>query len=652
MSDDSDDFDELVGRVASDVAAGRHIDWDAISALSLGPSVRQQLEAMRLVEGLRQGLRPADRSPASTPRESHPTLSGPDSSWGSLKLVEVVGAGSFGTVYRALDAALQMQKAVKILHRHVDDAVLREQLTEEGRRLAKINHSNVVRVHGVDVHDGRAGLSMEFIRGETLEQEVKARGTCSVAQAAEVGKAVCQALSAVHKAGFVHRDVKARNIMRERDTGRVVLMDFGAGRGLDDTAAAPSAELAGTAIYMAPEVLLHRQDVSEGSDVYSVGVLLYYLLTLSYPIEGDSIAQLRAAHKARRRTPLIDRRPDLDAAFVKVVEKALAPTRHERYATPGALLNALEAGNVQRPHQWTRRLVSVAVPVLAVCAALAGLGLVNTFYLNTVLGLRDFTSEGPWDWFKWGARANLAPAVIALGTLWMMTLALAGTRLLVGVSSRARRAEQSVAVILRRYHLDDVSVLSSLVLVVTTAIVVGTWWYFSPLVGTLFSVFPDISTTPTGKMALLSPDCFDYQLAYRKGFLASTIACVILWYPVVRLARRRHHLLSRAITISGVAVLAFSLILLDLPYRLLTHDVDFQEVAWNGQSCHLFGSRGDQRLVFCPSLFPRTYVVDASAVTASASPIGADALVLGEAEAKRLKSIFRFLRNPQQCPSN
>src|SRR5262249_20685811 len=154
----------------------------------------------------------------------------PTDSWGRYRLIEEVGSGTFGAVYRAQDSMLDLDVAIKVLHRHFDDEVLKQRLVEEGRALAKVRHNNVVRVIGIEVNDDRAGLSMEFIQGETLESEVRDRGTCSLSQAAEIGKAVCQALAAVHQAGFIHRDVKARNIMRERDTGRIVLMDFGTGR--------------------------------------------------------------------------------------------------------------------------------------------------------------------------------------------------------------------------------------------------------------------------------------------------------------------------------------------------------------------------------------------------------------------------------------
>ena len=228
----------------------------------------------------------------------------------------------------------------------------------------------------------------QFIRGETLETEVRTRGTFSEPQTVEVGKAICQALSAVHRAGFVHRDVKARNIMRERDTGRIVLMDFGTGRELDQELTSGAIGIAGTAIYMAPEVLA-GQPASPCSDVYSVGVLLYYLLTAKYPVEGDSLQELRAAHMVGRRTPLSDRRPDLGGPFVHVLERALAANPQQRHSTPGALFEELERVTVGPRSVWPKYLIIAASALVGTALGLIGLGVVNTRYFNAALGRSD-----------------------------------------------------------------------------------------------------------------------------------------------------------------------------------------------------------------------------------------------------------------------
>src|SRR6185436_10816329 len=124
----------------------------------------------------------------------------------------------------------------------------------EGRALARVRDSHVVNVLGVETHEDQIALCMEFVHGETLEDSLRRHGTLNAREAALVGEDVCRALAAVHLAGFIHRDVKARNVMRER-AGRIVLMDFGTGRDADELRKAGPAGMAGTPLYMAPEVL-------------------------------------------------------------------------------------------------------------------------------------------------------------------------------------------------------------------------------------------------------------------------------------------------------------------------------------------------------------------------------------------------------------
>ena len=618
--------DALVERVANDLAEGRSIDWDAVVACARTDEEREQVESLRLVYGIILEHRSADRSQSDHRNDSPaPDVVQPaqGQQWGRFRLRELVGSGSFGSVFRAFDPDLDREIAIKILHKHVSDSLLKERLLKEGRALAKVRHPNVVSVFGVESYGDSVGLCMEFVRGETLDTEIRTRGTFSRWQTAEVGKAVCQALSAVHRAGFVHRDVKARNIMRERDTGRIVLMDFGTGREVDQELTSGGAGIAGTAIYMAPEVLAGRS-ASPTSDVYSVGVLLYYLLTAAYPVEGGSLEELRSAHMVGLRTPLGDRRPDLETHFIHVVERTLAANPQQRYATPGALLEALDKASAPPRPAWVRYLSIAATTLCAAAVILTALGFVNTIYLNTVLGLSGFTNElvGPYgsgllDWIWWGGRSVAAPVFITLLTIVGLALTLECKRLLMTTSSVARDVEKAVVTLVHRLNLDNVSLLSSATLLMTTSLLMATWWHFSDLLGALV-IYPDVSTVSSEQLALLSPEYFDYHDLYRKAFLFVTIACLVLWYPVVSLAFRKRQPLNHSVIAGGAAVLLLSLLLLDFPYRLLSHAIDFEQVTWQGQHCYLLGHRRDDRLLFCPYLStPRNRIVPSADLTAS-----------------------------------
>jgi len=641
--------DDLVDRVAEDLAAGRTVDWTAAIAAASTPAQRMQLETLRLVHRIAGPELSTDRTaavgdtPPVRPAPVSDTIADAGPTWGRYNLHEAAGSGSYGTVFRASDPTLDLDVAIKVLHRHVDDDQLKERLIREGRALAKIRHQNVVRVIGVEFRGDRVGLCTEFVHGETLENEVRRRGTFSEPEAIEVGKAVCQALAAVHRAGFIHGDVKARNVMRERDTGRIVLMDFGTGREFQKELDSDEGRIAGTAIYMAPEMFVGL-GAAPATDVYSVGVLLYYLLTRAYPVEGHSMTDLRAAHARGLRTPLGDRRPDLSPAFLRVVGRALA-VRSTRQATPAALCEELERC-YNPPPLWLQRLRTGAMIVVPVAAGITGLGFVSTYYLNTVLGRSGFVDEGPVDWFRWGLKGILATVVVSAFTVLAATLIVECLRLVVRVWAPARRIQRSAAALIHRYSLDDVTVLAPVSLLASALALFVTWWYFAPLLGTLMAIFPDIAVTPLEQMTLLSPEYGEYHVAYRAAFLGTTIACVMLWYPTVRLAIRTRQRIPQRLVIGGGIVLGFSLVFLDFPYRLLTHDIDFDEVGWEQRSCHVLGERGDERLIFCGSLpVPRSRVVRADALVPHPVPIDAANAPAGSAAAKRKRSIFKFLLN-------
>lgn len=270
--------------------------------------------------------------------------------WGRFELLDCIGRGAFGSVYRAFDTHLQREVAVKILHQDRPQ----DRLLEEARALARVDHPNVVTVHDAECWDGRVGICMEFIRGKTLDDILATQGPRSAREAAIIGQDLCQALSAVHAAGLIHRDVKAQNVMRE-DGGRLVLMDFGAGMPRAENQVPP--RLTGTPLYIVPEVLAGAEP-SVQSDIYGLGVLLFHLVTGEFPIAGRSYDELRRAHRDGAVRRLRDVAPAVPAWFVRVVERALAPHPQDRYATVGELEKALAQ---KQPWPWAPYLAAAAV---------------------------------------------------------------------------------------------------------------------------------------------------------------------------------------------------------------------------------------------------------------------------------------------------
>src|SRR5688500_5498384 len=274
--------------LAESVADGTRVDWEAAETHATGDEreVIRQLRVLSELAGLHRTLPVIDDASEQPPVLSRGPLARHSGkreggkpeipaigSWGHLALLERLGDGSFGDVYRAWDRQLERDVALKLLRGQAsEDDPRTSRIAIEGRLLARVRHPNVISVHGVAVNDGRVGLWMELVRGATLEQLLQQRGPFSAREAALIGIDLCRALAAIHAAGLIHRDVKAQNVMRE-DGGRIVLMDLGTGResgGPTD----PSADMAGTPLYLAPEIFAGGS-ASVRTDIYGLGVLLY-----------------------------------------------------------------------------------------------------------------------------------------------------------------------------------------------------------------------------------------------------------------------------------------------------------------------------------------------------------------------------------------
>ena len=340
--------EDRLARVAGAIADGTPVDWmlEEGAATPQDKPLLQQLRVVAEIASAAQGWELGD-------------------TWGSLRLVSRLGSGMFGDVFRAHDEHLQRDVALKL----VREPGLASASVAEGRLLAQVRHRSVVDVYGADSIHGCAGIWMELIEGRTLEDLLRERGAWDASAAALAGAELCSALAAVHTTGLVHRDVKAQNVMRESG-GRIVLMDFGVGHAQGPAGRPP----AGTPLYMAPETLA-GESATRRSDLYSVGVLLYHLVTGAYPVKGTTLEELRRAHAARERVFLRDARPDLPDAFVSAVERALQAEPERRYATAGemeqALLETLRAKEPSARRAGSGRRLQAGLGVAALGALLA-----------------------------------------------------------------------------------------------------------------------------------------------------------------------------------------------------------------------------------------------------------------------------------------
>ena len=333
-------------RLAVRVADGGPVDWDEAESSVSDERERRVIRHLRLVESVARIHRSAGGSaacdlPSTGNRDGAADRAPASRSWAHLDLLAELGEGAFGEVYRAWDRRLEREVALKLLKVDRSHAKrLASTVVEEGRVLAKLRHPNVVTVYGAEVHEGRVGLWMEFIRGRSLAQVLQDHGPFGAREAALVGIDLCRALAAVHRAGVVHRDVKSQNVMRE-EGGRILLMDFGAGIETAETVGRER-KISGTPLYIAPETLAGEPS-SQRSDLYALGVLLYHLVTRSFPLEAGSWQELRERHVRGEAKLLRDQRSDLPEPFVRVVERALAQDPQERFATAGQMEQALSA---------------------------------------------------------------------------------------------------------------------------------------------------------------------------------------------------------------------------------------------------------------------------------------------------------------------
>ena len=270
----------------------------------------------------------------------------PGGVWGNFTLARRIGEGGSGEVYLAHDSWLGHDIALKILRARVAE---KAKMLHEARMLVRVRHSHVVTVHGADVHGGRLGFWMDFVDGLTLKEVILRGGPRSAGEATAWGQDLCRALAAVHAAGIVHRDVKAQSVMRQTHDGRLILMDFGAGEQLDGPANGAGA---GTPLYLAPE-LLDGGVATRSSDIYALGVLLFHVVSMRFPLEGATRDELLEAHARGLRVRLEDVRPDLPASFVDVVERAINRNPAVRYASAGEMLAALRACSDTGPLQVT-----------------------------------------------------------------------------------------------------------------------------------------------------------------------------------------------------------------------------------------------------------------------------------------------------------
>ncbi len=259
-----------------------------------------------------------------------------------------LGSGGMATVFLAHDTVLDRPVAVKVLATHLaDDDQFRERFLREARLAAKFVHPNVVQVYDADEDERGPFIVMEYVEGHTLSEELRHRGRLPPAEAVGIGVQVCAALDAAHAAGLVHRDIKPQNILLRPD-GRVKIADFGIARSLAATRHTEIGTVLGTAAYLAPEQA-RGEEVTPAADIYSLGVVLYELLTGRTPFEADTLPELLLKREHGELVPPRDLVPGIPLALERVVMRCLALHPEHRPSSAAALARELEGGSDEPP---------------------------------------------------------------------------------------------------------------------------------------------------------------------------------------------------------------------------------------------------------------------------------------------------------------
>jgi eukaryotic-like serine/threonine-protein kinase len=260
---------------------------------------------------------------------------------GRYRLEEQVGSGGMSSVYRAFDPTLERHVAIKLMHRDISsDADQLERFRREARAVAQLNHPHVVTVIDAGEDDGAPYIVFEYVEGETLKDRIRRLGRLPVAEAVAYAVEIGRALECAHEHMLVHRDVKPQNVLIDPD-GRAKVTDFGIARSLEAQGLTATGRVLGTTDYVSPEQALGHE-VTAQSDIYSLGIVLYEMLTGEAPFQADTQVAVAMKHV---REPLPDvqrRRPEISAALAAVVERATAKETRNRYATVSEMVHDLE----------------------------------------------------------------------------------------------------------------------------------------------------------------------------------------------------------------------------------------------------------------------------------------------------------------------
>jgi serine/threonine protein kinase/tetratricopeptide (TPR) repeat protein len=276
------------------------------------------------------------------------------------QIIEELGKGGMGKVYRVLDKKLKEEIALKLIKPEIaSDKKTVERFSNELKIARKIGHKNVARMFDLNEEQGTHYITMEYVRGEDLKKLIRKIGQLSAGQAIPIAKQICEGLGEAQRLGVVHRDLKPQNVMVDED-GNARIMDFGIARSLESKGITGAGVMLGTPEYMSPEQV-EGKEVGQSSDIYSLGVILYEMVTGRVPFEGDTPFTIGVKHKSEMPKDPKDLNAQIPGDLSSVIMRCLEKDKEKRYQSAGEVRSELE--NIQKGIPTTERVVPERKPL-------------------------------------------------------------------------------------------------------------------------------------------------------------------------------------------------------------------------------------------------------------------------------------------------
>jgi serine/threonine protein kinase len=570
--------------------------------------------------------------------ESHAvdTLLQPGARIGQYEVIEPLGSGGMGEVYRAHDTKLDRFVALKIV---LDSETARtaNRVLREARAASALNHPNICTLYEVGEFGGRPYLAMEYIAGQPLSSVIPAEGL-GPTDVVKYGVQVADALAHAHEHGVIHRDLKAANVV-VTPRGRAKVLDFGIARRLTAVGLrtvtgtlTEAGTISGTLAYIAPE-RLRDQPADARSDIWALGVLLYEMATGRRPFAGDTTFEVSSAILKDPPPPLPAKVPaHLRAVILECLEREPS-NRFQQASDVVAALEAYEhARRVDLRSMWFTRLrqqspsspiarLSRPFPVRAreqrlilglppwllaplIPMAIVSLGFVSSAAFNTTIGLNPrFGWESPVAWLREGFQFVLGAGMIA-GAVALVIVSLRKIRR--ALSSRFptigrlnEGVSQDIRAVVVWLGLDNPYLVAQAVSILGATALAITLWSFADIINAFWH---PINGLLPEQVAVLGPESTartDYM-----NILLMVVLALAFSVRYVFAIRRRTGINDRVgWPITSLVVLAIGILFLAMPYRIMFHN-RFERIRFQGNPCFVIGENRLELMLHCPTIPP------------------------------------------------